>query len=82
MINMSFDEYDSLLAKFEAVPEKKQLLPYWPSTTQVDMIEENPERWLLLCLLFYEMNPEPKTPAEKYSRKNMRHFINSHLQLN
>lgn len=81
MIQMTFDEYDAMMDRFKEMPEKKRLLPFWPTTAHVDQFEKEPQKWLRFCLFFYEMNPEPKTPAEKYSRKNMAAFIFSHLQL-
>lgn len=81
MLRMTYDAYDALLEKFEEVKENGKVIPIWPTIQQIDMFEEDPEKWLRYCCYLHECNPDPKTPEEKYSRRNMADFINRHLEL-
>lgn len=81
MVEMTYDEYDQMLEKFELIKEKKRVPVFWPTLQQIDGFREKPEEWLVLCCYLYECNPKPKTQSEKYSKSNLSMFINEHLVL-
>lgn len=81
MVSITYDEYDQLLELFEKIKAGEKVPPYWPTVEQVDMFSEHPEKWIKFCCYLYEFNPEPKTPEEKYSKKNMAAFIHRNLEL-
>lgn len=76
-MQMSFQEYDEVMEKFEKMSERV----YWPTKNQLDMFEQEPEKWLMFCLFLHENNPQPVTEEEKESKKGMMKFINHELEL-
>ena len=45
---MTFDEFDEMVDKFDNIDTNK----VWPTKEQIDMMENNPERWVkFLCYL-------------------------------
>ncbi len=76
-MKMTFDEYDNLLNKFKDMTTET----YWPSPEQIMMFQNEPAKWLLFCIYLYEKGKEPINKKEKYSKANLRNFINSHLEI-
>ena len=81
MITMTYDEYDSMIDVFQKIKERDKVIPVWPSVTQIDMFQKDPEKWIKYCCYLYEFNPGPATAEEKYSKKNLNNFINRNLEL-
>ncbi len=80
-IQMTYDEYDAMVERFERVKAGGKVPVYWPTIQQIDEFEKDPEKWLRFCCYLHEMNPEPSNNTEKYSRRNLGDFINRHLVL-
>lgn len=74
---MTFEQYDKLLEKFEHV----HVSTYYPTPEQIEIMEQDPERWIVYACYQYEKGGNPRNSAEKYGRKNLMKFINKHLVL-
>ena len=73
----TFDSYDERIEKFENIKG----FEYWPTNEQLEMFENDPDKWIRFCIYLYEHNPEPTNSTERYSKKNLNAFINRHLEL-
>ncbi|MCC2254557.1 hypothetical protein LKD70_09030 [Ruminococcus sp. CLA-AA-H200] len=80
MKTMTFDEYDRLLEAFDRIDPAKAK-PFYPSPTEFEEMENDPEKWVDFACYLYEKGAEPKNNTEKYSRANLRDFIHEYLQL-
>ena len=76
-MQLTFDEYDAMLEKFEEIETET----IWPTLKQIDMFEEDPEKWLKFCCYLLEKGHDPQTKEEEYSKKNLTRFVNTHLEL-
>lgn len=77
MIQMTFQEYDDYVEKFHKITCKH----FWPTPLDLDKMEQDPSKWILLACFLLETNQSPKTNAEKYSKKNLQKFVNANLIL-
>ncbi len=77
VITMSYDEYDKLTELFE----KMKTRTFWPTVDQIDIFEQNPAKWITFVCYLYEKGKAPKNQEEKYSKKNLCHFIGKYLEL-
>lgn len=76
-VQLTFDEYDEILEKFEHVKSET----FWPSLAEIDKMEEDPGKWMLYACFLLEKGKEPVNNAEKYSKKNLSAFVNKYLEL-
>lgn len=76
-MQMTFDEYDQMLEKFERIDTNK----VWPTPEQIEMMGQEPDKWISFLCYLVEQNEEPETVEEKTSRKMMMAFLNKHLEL-
>lgn len=76
-MQVTFDEYDEILSRFEHMQSET----FWPSKEQIDMFEKNPKKWLLFACYLYEKGKEPNDNFERYSKRNLKNFINKHLKI-
>lgn len=77
MMQMTFDEYDELMDKFDRMTERI----FWPNEAHMEKFENNPDKWLMFCIFLHEKNPAPSNESERQSKKMMSKFINRHLEL-
>lgn len=76
-VRMTFQDYDRFLEQTEHLGTPT----FWPSIEDVDLMEKNPEKWILFACHLEEHGTPPKTKEETYRRKTLREFINRHLEL-
>lgn len=76
-MQMTFDEYDAMIEKFESLKTPV----CWPTPEQILMFEKDPDKWLKFCCYLYEFAPNARTDEEKESKHNMMTYINRHLEL-
>lgn len=76
-MKLTFDEYDELLEKFEKIEGNT----FWPSVQDIDLMEKNPDKYIVFCCYLLEKNKKPETNQEKYSKKNLHSFVNKYLEL-
>lgn len=76
-MEMTFDEYDELVEKFEKIKG----LTYWPSVDDIDLMNKHPDKFVVFASYLLETNDIPRNNDEKYSKKNLNRFVNSHLEL-
>lgn len=76
-MSITFDEYDTITEKFEKI----NVLKLWPTPEQYNMMEKNPDKWVLYLCYLSENNDPPETEEEKASKKKMHAFLNKYLQL-
>ena len=77
IVRMTFQDYD----RFLEVTEHLGTPTFWPPIEDVDLMEEDPEKWILYACHLEEHGVPPKTKEEEYRRKTLRGFINRHLKL-
>ncbi len=76
-MKMTYDKYDEMLELFEKLVVK----PYYPDPTEIDVMYQDPDKWVMFACYLYEKNATPKNQAERYSRENLKMFIDKHLVL-
>ncbi len=74
---LTFDQYDSLVEKFE----KLEVPTYYPTQEQIELMEKDPEKWMLYACFLSECGRKPKSKEEEYRRKGLLLFINTYLEL-
>lgn len=74
---LTFDEYDEMLKRFEKVNSPT----LWPCVDAIDIMEKEPQKWIIFAIYILEKNNPPKNNKEKYSQKNLKTFVNKHLEL-
>ena len=77
MITMTFSQYDRLLEVFKDVNMK----PFWPTPEQVEVMKDDPERWMKFACYVNEQEAPPRTQEELLGRSRLRDFINHNLEL-
>ena len=77
MVQMTFEQYDAFIEECE----KMEPANFWPSPVQSEIMENNPDQFVLYACFLYERNDPPTTKAEQYSKKTLRQLINDHLEL-
>ena len=77
MITMTFSQYDRLLEVFKDVNMK----PFWPTQEQVEVMKDDPERWMKFACYLNEQEAPPQTQEELLGRSRLRDFINHNLEL-
>ena len=70
-------KYDEYAEQFEQIESPT----YWPTVEDIDLMEKEPDKWILFCAFLLEHNNEPLTNEEKYSKKNLSKFVNNYLEL-
>lgn len=76
-MNMTFDEYDKLIEKLKKVEGST----YWPEISEIDLMAQNPEKYIVFACYLLEHNNPPQNNAEKYSKRNLLDFVNRNLEL-
>lgn len=76
-MKMTYDEYDAMLEAFEKLSTKT----YYPDPLEIDKMGEEPDRWVKFACYLYEKGEKPKNQKERYSRENLKTFIQEHLEL-
>jgi hypothetical protein len=76
MVQITYSDYDNLLEIFEKINVKT----FWPGVEQIDIFEKNPDKWIYFVCYLLEAGVQPKTNAEKYSKKSLNQFVAKHLE--
>ena len=76
-MQLTFDEYDQIIEKFEEMSAPT----YWPTVKHIDLMEKNPNKWILFACYLTVKGTEPRNNEERYSKKNLLNFIQRHLDL-
>lgn len=76
-MQMTFTQYDEFVNQIQLLKH----VTYWPSIADLDYMQKDPERWILFACYLQERNETPHTNEDKYAKKNLLAFINSHLDL-
>ena len=77
MMEMTYAAYDAMIDNFE----KMKTPAIWPTYEQIEMFEKDPDKWIEYSCYVLEKAERPNNSAEKYSKSNLQHFVNSHLSL-
>lgn len=77
MMTMTFDVYDALVEKMQTL----ETPTLWPTSKQIEMMEEEPEKWISFLIYLSEKGEEPKNKEEEYGKKNVNQFLRDHLLL-
>lgn len=77
MMKLQFEKYDRLLDEFDSF--NTDLI--WPSPEEIELLEKLPEKHAVLYACYLYEKGIVKTTSDKYSKKNLQEFINSHLEL-
>lgn len=75
MIKMTDDEFESKNIEAEERFEKHPTDPYFPSPSEMEEINAEPEKFYDYIIYLTATNPRPVTDAEKESDKAMNDFI-------
>ena len=76
-MKMTYDEYDAMLETFENLSTKT----YYPDPLEIDQMGKNPDKWIKFACYLCEKGEKPKNQKERYSRENLKAFIQEHLEL-
>lgn len=76
-LRMTFEDYDSFLERINGIHTPV----FWPGIEDLDLMEQDPKKWMLFACYLDEAGSDPKTKEELYRRKSLRQYINSHLEL-
>lgn len=77
MIKMRFDEYDKMIEDFKKIDTNTM----WPTLSQIEKMEDEPERWMTFLCYLLEKGKKPENKDEEYRKKTVRQFVNSNLEL-
>ena len=77
MITMTFEKFDHI-TELQSKIRSKTL---WPDERQIQMMEENPKRWLEFACYLYEYGTPPATQEEAENKKKLAAFIHRNLTL-
>lgn len=76
-MKMKYDEYDVMLEIFKKLTAKT----YYPDPLEIEKMSEEPDKWIKFACYLYEKGEKPKNQMERYSRENLKTFIQEHLEL-
>lgn len=76
-MKMTYDKYDTMLEVFEKLTAKT----YYPDPLEIDQMGKNPDKWIKFACYLYEKGEKPKNQKERYSRENLKTFIQEYLEL-
>lgn len=76
-MKMTYDEYDEMLDVFQNLSVKT----YYPDPVEIAKMEENPDKWIKFVCYLYEKGKKPQNQKERYSRENLKGFIEKYLVL-
>ena len=77
MVEISYETYEQWLEAFDKMPEPD----YFPTPNDFEIMEENPEFWVLFLCYLDACLPKAKEKDEKYSKKNIQLFLKEHLKI-
>lgn len=76
-MKMTYDEYDTMLEMFKQLTVKT----YYPDPVEIDKMSEDPDKWIKFVCYLYEQGEKPRNQKERYSRENLKDFIQKNLEL-
>ena len=76
-MSMSFQQYDENVEKMKGMETRT----VWPDTSQMEIFEKDPEKWIFFLIYLYEYGIKPKNKEEEYSRRSVNLFLQEHLLL-
>lgn len=76
-MNMTYEEWDTTTELFSKIQQDT----YWPTSIELEMMEKNPDKYLLYIAYKLETNSEPETKEEEYSKKTMLQILYDNLEL-
>lgn len=77
MIEMTDSEYERITERFAHVVSRT----FYPSPTQIEIMEQNPDKWIIYAIYLCDCGKKPETKADKYGRKLLQDFIYNHLTI-
>lgn len=77
MQTLSYDDYDKLLRTFATYGTPA----YIPSPEQIDLMTQDPDKYLRFALYLSEFGPSPSDDTEKYERQLLTQFLYGHISL-
>ena len=78
---ISFDEWDNTEKRLELIKQSNRVSTFWPTEEEMEIMRENPRRWIILACYLYEQGDKPTTDDELVGKRMVQQFINDHLEL-
>ena len=76
-MSMTFQQYDDNVEKMKEMETRT----IWPTPTQMELFEQDPQKWIFFLIYIYEYGISPKNKEEEYSRRSVNLFLQEHLLL-
>ena len=76
-MSMTFQQYDDNVEKMKEMETRT----IWPTPTQMELFEQDPQKWIFFLIYIYEYGISPKNKKEEYSRRSVNLFLQEHLLL-
>lgn len=74
---MTFDEYDAFIEKIEEIDTPA----FWPTPIQIEIMEEDPDKWIKYLSYVLEKCSPPEKKEDEYSMKNINAFLRKNLKI-
>ena len=76
-MTLTYDSYDQLLERFDQMNAPA----YWPSLSELEVMEDNPDKFIIFACYLDSKCDLPKDSMERYSKHYLTKFINDNLTL-
>lgn len=76
-IKISYDTYDAFLEVCDQIDGPT----YWPDLDDIEIMRENPDKWISFACYLWEKGKKPQSKEEQYRKKNLFLFIQDTLEL-
>lgn len=74
---ISYDTYDAFLE----ICDRMESPTYWPDLDDIEIMRENPDKWISFACYLWEKGQKPQNKEEQYKKKNLFLFIQDTLEL-
>lgn len=79
-MKITYDEYDAWCDKMNTLFEKAPTKPYYPTEEDLDIMDQEFDKYKDFLIYLSETNPAGQTSIEKESMKRINSIINSHFE--